>query len=153
LFNLVLREVSVPFSIFSTLLLMETAARSVVDERRQDTWSSLRLTLLSGREIVRAKVIGAIWRVRGVLALLVGLWIVGLAAGALHPVGIVAALAVLSVSTGLTAVMGTALSLWARDESPDARVSPLIVLVAFVLIFSGLLPRVVSAEVSTVLLG
>jgi hypothetical protein len=153
LFNLVLREVSVPFSIFSALLLIETGARSVVDERRQETWPSLRLTLLSGREVVRAKVIGAIWRVRGVLVLWVGLWSVGLAAGAVHPLGVLTALVVLSVSTGLTAIMGTALSLLTRDDGPDDRLNPLIVLSVFVLIFSGLLPRVVPAEVSSVLLG
>jgi hypothetical protein len=153
LFNLALREVTMVFSVFSTLLLLETAARSVVDERRQDTWPWLRLTLLSGGEVVRAKVIGAIWRVRGVLALMVALWLVGLAAGAVHPLGLLAALAVLTVSTGLTAVMAIALSLWTRDAGDDGRVSPLIVLLVVVLIFSGLLPRVLPADVSSVLLG
>jgi hypothetical protein len=153
LFNLALREATMVFSVFSALLLMETAARSIVDERRQDTWPWLRLTMLSGGEVVRAKVIGAIWRVRSVLALMVALWLVGLAAGAVHPLGVLAALAVLSVSTGLTAVMATALSLWTRDASDDGRVSPLIVLLVVVLIFSGLLPRALPAEVSSVLLG
>jgi hypothetical protein len=91
--------------------------------------------------------------VRGVLALVVALWLVGLAAGAVHPLGVLAALAVLSVTTGLTAVIGTAVSLWTRDPSHDFRSNPLIVLLVFVLIFSGLLPRAVPAEVSSVLLG
>jgi hypothetical protein len=149
----VLREVTAVFSIFATLLLIETSARSVVDERRQDTWLWLRLTLLSGREVVRAKVVGAVWRVRGLLALMVGLWSVGLAAGALHPLGVLAALVVLIVSTGLTTVIGTALSLWSRDEGHEARLSPLILLLVVTPIFSGLLPRVLPTEVSSVLLG
>ena len=51
--------------------------------------------------------------------LLVVLWSVGLLAGALHPLGFVAALVLLGVSVGFMAALGTYVSLVSRD-TPQA---------------------------------
>ena len=46
------------------LAVASAAAVSVTSEREDDTWTSLTATLLSGAEVVRAKVLGAIWAAR-----------------------------------------------------------------------------------------
>ena len=138
------------FSVFSVLLLTESAARSISDERERDTWPGLRMTSLNGREVLRAKVIGSVWKLRAVLALPVGLWSVGLVAGSVHPLGFLAALVVLIVSTGFIAIMGTTLSLWSSDRH---QANERFLLVVIPLMFWGLLPRVLPPGTSSVLLG
>ena len=59
-------------------------------EREQDTWDSLIATTLSGWQIIRGKAVGAIWGLRGFGALLSLFWLIGLAAGAIHPARAVA---------------------------------------------------------------
>ena len=66
------------------------AACGITSEREQDTWISLISTPLSGEEIVRAKMIGAAWRMRWLGGFLVGLWTIGLICGAVHPIAFVA---------------------------------------------------------------
>jgi hypothetical protein len=64
------------------------------------------MTLLSGREIVRAKVSGAIWAVRGLMIPFVVLWGMGLATGSVHPLGVLAAAAGLVVFLRYGAALG-----------------------------------------------
>src|SRR5262249_40664260 len=47
--------------------------------------------LVTGREVARAKVAGAIWAVRGLVLPFVILWGMGLATGSVHPLGVLAA--------------------------------------------------------------
>ena len=66
------------------------AAAGVVAEREEDTWTSLIATPLSGEEILRAKMFGAVWGTRWLGVLLLAFWLLGLASGAVHPIGFVA---------------------------------------------------------------
>jgi ABC-type transport system involved in multi-copper enzyme maturation permease subunit len=90
------------------------SASAVTIEREQDTWDSLIATPLSGWEIIRAKAVGAIWGLRGFGALFGLFWIVGLAAGAVHPLGLLLALLVVGVLTAFVVALGIFASLSAR---------------------------------------
>jgi ABC-type transport system involved in multi-copper enzyme maturation permease subunit len=115
--NLWLTEIS-PLYIGLWLLAVAGASASCVTfEREQDTWDSLIATRLTGWEIFRGKAVGAIWGLRGFGALLSLIWLVGLAAGAVHPVGLLLALLVLSVLTWFVVSLGTYASLTARTTS------------------------------------
>ena len=60
--------------VLMALLLAASAATGITMEREKDTWISLVSTPLEGREILTGKILGAFWRVRGILvALLLGL--------------------------------------------------------------------------------
>jgi hypothetical protein len=53
---------------------------------------------LSGREILRAKLLGSIWKVPRAGVLMLALWMLGLLSGAVHPLGFIAALTGMIVS-------------------------------------------------------
>jgi hypothetical protein len=118
-FNRFLRHVTTWVEFFTLLIVAGVAAGGVTGERARETWDSLIMTPLSGLAILQAKRIGAIWKVRWAVFLLVVLWSVGLLAGALHPLGFVAALVLLGVSSWFMAALGTYASLVSRD-TPQA---------------------------------
>ena len=62
-----------------------SAAHGVTGEREQDTWESLLASTLTGREIVRAKVLGGIWSARFPVAAALAVWAVGVAGGVVAP--------------------------------------------------------------------
>jgi len=70
----------------------------VAAERERDTWLGLIATPLPGREILKGKILGSIWRMRGVAFLMPALWSVGLLSGSLHPLGFLAAVVLLGVT-------------------------------------------------------
>ena len=107
-----------PLYIALWLLAVASASASVVTvEREQDTWDSLIATPLTGWEILRGKAVGVIWGLRGFGGLLSLIWLVGLAAGAVHPVGLLLALLVVSLLTWFVVALGTYTSLTARTTS------------------------------------
>jgi hypothetical protein len=68
-------------------------------------------TPLSGTEIIRAKMLGAIWSIRHTALVLTALWLLGVLAGSVHPIGVLAAVVELAAYTWLTAALGTWVSL------------------------------------------
>jgi hypothetical protein len=115
-FSLALRQ----YTLFLALGLATAACcfgvEGITRERRGDTWSGLLATPLTGGEIVRGKVLGALWRTRETLAILAILWGLGLASGAVHPLGCLAAVAWIVASSPLFAAMGVAQGLRPEDE-------------------------------------
>jgi hypothetical protein len=115
--NAALRQSSTLLFVLLLLSVASAAAVSLTSEREQDTWTSLAGTLLTGREIVRAKIKGALWcSKRLVLALLI-MWTVGLLAGAVFPLGAAAAVAGLFVFCGFTSALGVWISLGAKNST------------------------------------
>lgn len=117
LLNNTLHSIS-PF--FITLWLLAAAgaaASSVTFEREQDTWDSLLSTPLSGWQILRGKFLGALWGLRGFGGILSLFWIVGLAAGAVHPLGLLLALGVVAILTWFVLALGTHASLTGKTTS------------------------------------
>ena len=115
-FNIVLRQMTGLLDVLYVLMVAGAAAESVAAERERETWLGLIATPLTGREILRAKMLGAIWKTRGLAFLMLALWMVGLLAGAVHPLGFLAALAGMAVSCWFLAALGVSVSLWSRDR-------------------------------------
>jgi hypothetical protein len=103
--------------ILGGLLLAASAATGVTMEREKDTWTSLTSTPLESGEIIKAKILGAFWRVRGLLIVLLFVWLVGLFCGAVHPLGFLAALAVASAALAFSAALGTYFSLRSKSSA------------------------------------
>jgi ABC-type transport system involved in multi-copper enzyme maturation permease subunit len=149
-FNVVLGQITAVLELFYVLLLASAAAESIASEKERDTWLGLLATPLTGREILRAKILGPFRRVAALTVLIVGLWTVGLLAGSVHPLGYLAALVELAVSAWFFVALGVRASLWGRDRSQatERTIGPVLLL-----IISGLLPFLVPSAVSSVLWG
>jgi ABC-type transport system involved in multi-copper enzyme maturation permease subunit len=59
------------------------AAASVTSEHEQDTWTSLTSTDLTGREIILSKLLGALWRPRMIVAVILLMALAGAVAGSI----------------------------------------------------------------------
>ena len=80
-------------------------------ERERGTWLGLIATPLSGWEILRAMMLGPVLsRLRGALTP-IALWTVGLMAGAVHPLGFLAAVTGLAASAWFFSALGVSRSL------------------------------------------
>ncbi len=93
------------------LELYGAAVEGVKGERERDTWLGLIATPLTGWEILRAKMLGPVSRGRGGALAMIGLWTVGLIAGAVHPLGFLAAVTGLAVSAWFYAAIGVSSAL------------------------------------------
>lgn len=115
--------------LFMLLLISvpSAAAASITSEREQDTWISLIATLLTGREIVSSKIRGAIWSIRRIVWLMVGLWALGMASGAVHPLGALLAALELAAAAWFAAALGVYISLRAKN-STRALVATMVIL-------------------------
>jgi ABC-type Na+ efflux pump permease subunit len=149
-FNIVLRQASAVFALLYVMVVAGSASEGVAGERERDTWLGLIATPLTGREILRAKMLGAVWRAREVAFVMIGLWTVGLLAGAVHPLGFLAELAGLAVSGGFFAALGTYASLWASNRG---RASERVLLPTLVLVMSGIAPLLLRSGGASVLTG
>lgn len=89
--NTYLRILSFGLTLFLGTIAMSFAMESITVERAKETWPSLIGTPLTGRAILKSKIVATLWRLRAVLALLAVLWMVGMIAGALYPLGVIAA--------------------------------------------------------------
>jgi len=100
------RTSSSALAVLAMLPIMAAAATSLTSEREQDTWTSLATTLLTPREVVRAKEMGAIWSARWIGIALLVLWGSGLVFCTIHPVGLLAAMGILASSAWLISAFG-----------------------------------------------
>jgi ABC-type transport system involved in multi-copper enzyme maturation permease subunit len=112
-----LRAVSPWYLALWLLAVAGASATSVAVERERDTWTSLIATPLEGWQILRGKAIGAVWGLRGFGALVSLCWLVALAAGGLHPLGLLLAWLAVLVLTWFVAAVGTYASLTAQSSS------------------------------------
>ena len=119
-FNRFLSHVSSWVEFVLLLIVAGVAAASVTVERACDTWDSLIATPLDGREIARQDardgLEGSLGGPTLLLVLLSGRLGPSLA-GSLHPIGLVAAVVVLSVSIWFMIALGTYASLTSRDTA------------------------------------
>ena len=94
-----------------------SAASGLTGEREQDTWTSLVSTPLGGVEIIRAKMFGAVWGLRGLGVALSLLWLTGLAAGSVHPLAFLAVALETPVFIAFMTALGTYLSLISKRSA------------------------------------
>ena len=131
------------------LIVGASVAEGISSERAQATWDSLLATPLDGKEIVIAKMIGACWKARGGIVLVLVLWSAGLLTGSLHPLGVAAALSLLIASTWFMAALGTHASLVLRDASRATATT----LIPLVLLTGTLLVSLFSRRPTTIVMG
>ena len=128
--NEALRNLGAGLYLLGLVAATAMAATSVTGERERGTWTSLAMTLVDGRQVVRAKVAGALWAVRGLLVPFAVIWGIGLATGSVHPIGVLASAA------GLVALLGygAALGVLSSMTSPN---SGRAIVVAFAALLAG----------------
>ena len=110
-FNIALRQFSAFCLWFYFFELAVAAAEGVKRERARDTWLSLIATPLTGWEILRAKMLGPVLSGRRGALTLIALWTVGLMAGAVHPLGFLAAVTGLAALAWFWLALGVSRSL------------------------------------------
>jgi ABC-type transport system involved in multi-copper enzyme maturation permease subunit len=115
-FNSYLRFICTFIYVLWALGVASAASSGLTSEREEDTWTSLVTTPLEGVEIIRAKMIGAVWGLRWVGAVLAALWLTGLAAGAIHPFGLAAVVLETTAFLWFATALGTYSSLRARNS-------------------------------------
>lgn len=125
-FNLALKSFSACFAIFYGWAMFAGALGSMWAEWERDTWLGLIATPLSGWEIIRAKMLGAFIRTRPTLYLLIGFWTVGIMAGAVHPLGFIAALVGMVVIGGFSAAIGVYACLMADGRRNGLSISAVV---------------------------
>ena len=118
-FNVVLRQSTILFIMAYVATSLSAAVEGIKGERRRDTWLGLIATPLTGREILRGKLLGSLWKARDTAFTLLGLWTIGLLAGAVHPLGFLASVAFLAISGVFYAALGLTLALKECDPEKD----------------------------------
>ncbi len=106
-----LRQLNAGIYLLGLVAVAALAASSITGERERGTWTSLATTLVSGREIVIAKVSGTLRAVRGLSMPFLTLWGIGLATGSVHPLGVLAAAAGLIIYARYAAALGVLFSM------------------------------------------
>ncbi len=149
-FNIFLRLITVFFSFFIGATAATLGADGIAVERSRETWSSLIATPLTARDILRAKTLATFWRCRLVIGTMVILWILGLIAGAIHPLGFVLSLLVLFAWTWFMTAWGMLCAIKATVAVPATFPG---VGLAYLLIGTAALPFYLPNNISSVLLG
>ena len=93
------------------LWLAGLTAGGISSELEQDTWIGLLATPLERGEILRGKMLGPLRATALFGVTLVVLWLIGCAAGAVHPLGLVSAIVVLALLVWFAIALGTYASL------------------------------------------
>ena len=148
-FNILLRFITTPMMFFIAMMAATTAAAGIASERARDLEQSYRHAAHRA-DILRSKMLAALWQMRWVLTTLVVLWTIGLIAGAIHPLGYLAVVLELIASTWFFLARGTLASVQAKGlatatgQSPGSPCS---------WSFSGAVPMLLPARLNSVLLG
>jgi ABC-type Na+ efflux pump permease subunit len=149
-FNVLLRYITAPMMFFITLMAASTAAAGIASERAKETWNSLIATPLTARDLLRSKMLAALWQMRWVLTTMLVLWTIGLIAGSIHPLGYLAAVLEMAATTWFFLAWGTLASVRAKDLATAAGQSTRL---AMLLGFSGIVPLLLPGRLNSVLLG
>jgi ABC-type Na+ efflux pump permease subunit len=135
---------------FVTMMASNIAASTIASERARETWGSLIATPLTARDILRSKMLAALWQTRWIVTTLLVLWTIGLIAGAIHPVGYLAQVIGMAAWTWFFLARGTLASVRAKDQAAAIGISGRL---AMLLNFSGAVPILLPSRLSSVLLG
>jgi ABC-2 family transporter protein len=149
-FNNFIRGTTIGIVVVMTFLVGGFASEILGVERMKETWTSLLATPMTGREIARSAIRATAWRSRWGFGTVIVLWTLGLAAGAIHPLGYVASILILAASSWLMATCGILGSI--RTEKAQDGVGQWMLLV-IILSCTGMLPLLLPAGLNSVLWG
>jgi hypothetical protein len=152
-FNVFLRCVTLVIAVVLSLGVAAAPAEILVRERAKETWTSLLATPMTGRELLQAAMWATVWRFREGIAIVLGLWTLGLFLGAVHPLGYLAALLELAAATWSFMMYVTYKTLVAFPAKDAAAATGQGLGLVISLIGSGALPFLLPAGMSSVLLG
>lgn len=110
-FQFYLRIVATGIYLVYALGVAGDSASSLTLEQENDTWISLITTPLTGREILRSKILGAIHGIRHTATALLALVVLGILAGAVHPISLVFVTLELAAFTTFAGALGAWISL------------------------------------------
>jgi ABC-type transport system involved in multi-copper enzyme maturation permease subunit len=128
-----LRHIQETLYLLGLISVAAIAATSVTGEREGGTWTSLASTLVTGREVARAKVIGALGALRRLAFPLLIIWDVGLMTGSVHPAGVVAAVAGFAIFLWYAAAIGVFCSMVSKTSEQAIGATLLVLFVGNVL--------------------
>ena len=145
-FNGFLRVIETMIVIFWVIGVAMTASGSLSGEREADTWISLIATPLTPEEILRGKMIGSLWMTRWIGMVWLFMLVMGVALGAVHPLGAVGVLLLTTVYLGFGVALGTIYSLISKNSGRAliATLFTMFVVNGFYLIFFIPIPMVSS---------
>lgn len=89
-------------------------AAAVAGERDKDTWISLISAPLTPQAVLAGKFFGCVLSVRFLYWVLIGVWAVGLALGAVHPLMLFVTAGLLALYVSAFSLIGIVCSLWAK---------------------------------------
>jgi ABC-type transport system involved in multi-copper enzyme maturation permease subunit len=118
--NIFIRIVVACLVSFCELGAAVVAAGALGSEREEDTWISLIATPLTPIEIVRAKLLGALWATKYMAGIALGLMVLALLLGALHPVGFALGLILSTIYLTFSAALGLMYSLRSKSTARAA---------------------------------
>ena len=110
-FHFYLRIVATGIYLVYALGVASDSASGLTLEHENDTWISLISTPLTGREILRGKILGAIHAIRHTAFTLLALVALGVLAGAVHPIALVFVTLELLAFTTFAGALGAWISL------------------------------------------
>jgi ABC-type Na+ efflux pump permease subunit len=149
-FNILLRVITATMMFFITMMAASTSAAGIASERARETWNSLIATPLTARDILRSKMLAALWQIRWILITMFILWTIGLIAGAIHPLGYIAVVLETAATTWFFLARGTLVSARANDLASATGQSARL---AILLTCSGIVPFLLPGRLNSVLLG
>jgi hypothetical protein len=149
-FNFFIRYATIAILSTMSLVVGGMAAEVLGLERLKDTWTSLLATPLEARDILRAAILSAIWRSRWGFGAVLVLWTLGVASGAIHPLGFIVALLALVASVWLIVVFGALGAIGAEKAETAAGQG---VLLTLFLTCTGVLPLLLPDGLNSVLLA
>lgn len=116
-FNSFLRNYGTALYVLVLVATTSSAACSITTERESDTWMSILATPIEPSEILRAKRVGVYRRMRFLLACPIGLWLLGVSCGAIHPIGFVLVVTLYVIYVMSAVALGTFVSLIAKSTT------------------------------------
>ena len=129
-FNVFLRVCCTILCSLAALGAATGGANVFTSEKEDDTWISLLATPLEPIEIVRAKLLGVVWKSCAAFAAAALLGILGVVCGALHPLGLLAFTLEAAVFVGFAVALGSFLSLRSQTTWRSQSIAVAILVVA-----------------------
>lgn len=117
-------EVTLLSAVLATVWMLTVAGlsgASLALEVESDTWTSLLVTPLEPREIVRSKQIASVLKTLWILVPMFGLWVFDAVVGGLSPIGLAAAVILIAVLGWFASSAGMLASLLATVTQPNRR--------------------------------
>ncbi len=116
------------------------ASVGITSEREDDTWVSLTASLLTGREVIRAKMLGSLRGTRNLAFAILAVVAVGVLAGGIHPLGAFFAVSGMVAFGAFTAALGVWCSLRVTNSTRSLVTSVLLLILMnlwLMLIYAG----------------